>query len=258
MNYEEFKKVRASYEQEFSRYNARKERLLRGYLKYYHRLEVSGQENIPAGPAILCCNHSGGWDLDILTITHCAHPNRQITPLIAQEWHYINNPWGRYVIGAGLPLWTTGEGLKWDFLDDYLLPEGEHADDLICIFPEGFSPAIKDRHKLHKFFPGVVRMALRYSVPIIPTAMVGFAKASPILKTIPKAKTADDIVPLWPLPFRVKVEFGEPIYLNYGSKLDKHEEYWVANNIVRPRLAELLGRHQRVELAPVDVEMRKP
>lgn len=260
MDYSTYRALADDYHQRFKRYNAAKERFLKYYFLIFHRLEVIGLANIPDGPAIIAPNHAGGYDLDLLAITYCAHPTRKVTPLIVHTWHFVNSAWGKYFIGAGLPLWTSG-GLRYEYTDPYLEEGGENFPGLICIFPEGNIPTFPNRYVVDKYFPGVVRLALRYKVPIIPTAMVGFAEANPILKLIPRDKAPDDIIPFpFPLPWKLKIEFGKPIYLDayYGCNLSKPEEYWIANEIIRVKHADLFRQHQPAILKPVDVPLQEP
>lgn len=257
MDYQTFQARSEAYHQKFHRYNAAKQRLLKHCFRIFHRLEVTGIENIPDGPAIIAPNHAGGYDLDLLSITYCAHPTRPVTPLITEAWHYVNSLWGRYFIGAGLPLPTTG-GLRYEYTDPYLQPGGAQYPGLICIFPEGNIPTFRDRFTIGTYFPGVVRLALRYQAPIIPTAMIGFAEANPVIRLIPHDKAPDDIIPFpFPLPWKLKIAFGQPISLKayYGRTLTKPEEYWIANEIIRPAHADLLRRYQPAVLKRVDVPM---
>lgn len=248
------------YRRRFARYNRIKRSYLRWYFRLYHRLEVVGAENIPPGPALIAANHGGGFDLDIISLAYFAHPARPIHPLIAREWHYLNSAWGRYGVGCGIPLPTRG-GIRWEYIDPFLSADGPGYPGLVAIFPEGNSSTFFRRRVLGTFFPGVARIALRYRVPVVPAAMVGFSLASPIFKEIERDHTANDVICTpFTFPVKLKIEFGAPIGLSeyHGMDLDRAEEYWVANEVVRPRLAELLGRHTRVEPATVDAEMRRP
>jgi len=248
------------YERRFSRYNRIKRSYFRWYFRLYHRLEIIGVNNIPEGPALIAANHSGGFDLDITALSGFAHPNRPIHVLIAQDWHYLNSPWGRYVIGSGIPLWTRG-GTRWEYIDPYLDGKGACHPGLVAIFPEGNSSTFFRRRVLGAFFPGVVRIALRYRVPIVPTAMIGFSLASPIVWEIERDHTANDAICLpFTFPLKLKIEFGEPFELSdyYGTTLSRREEFWVANEVVRPRLAGILGKHTAVELAGVEAGMKRP
>lgn len=241
-----------SYRQRFGRYNRYRKAYLRAYFRFYHRLEVIGLDNIPEGPAIVAANHGGGFDLDIVALMDCCHPTRPIHALIVAGWHFLNHAWGRYYIGGGIPLWTRG-GIRWEYIDPYLVERGAQFPGLVAMFPEGHSGTFRRRHVLSRFFPGVVRIALKYRVPIVPVAMVGFHKASPILAEIQKDHGPNDGLFLpFTLPVKLKAEFGRPFELEeyYDVELSREQEFEVANEVVRPRLGELLQKHGRVVLAP--------
>ena len=235
--------------------------VFRQYLTFYHRMEVRGLENIPKGAAIITPNHSGGYDLDIVAISDCCHPTREIHVLVMDKYHYINSMWGRYWVAGGIPLWLHG-GLRWQYINPYLHKKGSQYPSLVCMFPEGHSGLFHRRHVIHKFFPGVVRIALKYKVPIVPTAMMGFHKVSPILKEFPQEHGPPDpiLFSLIPFPFKIIIEFGEPFELDayYDINLTKEEEWWIANHIIRPKVAKLRTKYTKVELAKVDKVMKKP
>lgn len=260
MDYASYKKVSEEYHRKFARYNRIKKAILKKYFKYYHRLEVIGKEHIPEGPAILAPNHPGGMELDIFALEHCGHDTREITTLIVQSWHFINHPWGRWYVGGGLPLWTSG-GLRYDYLDPYLKKGGERYPGLVCIYPEGNVPHFRDRHRVAKYFPGVARLAIRYRCPVIPVALINFSEACPVVKIIPREKGPDDIICLpFAIPLKLRIEYGAPIYLDeyYGKKLTKAQEYWIANEIIRPAHVRLREKYHTIEVGPVDVEMKRP
>lgn len=258
--YSEYQKISREYHEKFKTYNRRKKAFFKWYFKLFHRLEVRGTENIPDGAAVIAPNHAGGYDLDLLSIGYFGHPEREITPMIIDDWHFIGSAWGRYYVGCGIPVWT-GAGLNYDYLDPLLASGGPEFPGLVAIFPEGNIPHFSDRNVLGMFHPGVVRMALRYRVPVVPAAMVGFDAACPVLKVLHHEKRPDDIVCLpFTLPFKLIVEYGRPIYLDefYGMKLSKEEEYWIANEVLRPRLREVLEKHRHTALGRVTAAMKKP
>lgn len=235
--------------------------LFRQYFRFYHRLEVKGLENIPRGAALIVPNHSGGYDLDIVAISHCCHPTREIQVLIMDKYHYINSMWGRYWTTGGIPLWLQG-GIRWQYINPYLHKKGSQYPGLVCMFPEGQSGLFQWRHVLNKFFPGIVRIALRYKVPLVPVASVGFHRVAPIFKEYQQEHGPPDpiLFSLIPFPFKLIIEFGKPFELSefYDRNLTKEEESWVANRIIRPKVARLLNKYIRVELAKIDVKMKKP
>lgn len=260
MDYASYKKISDEYHKKFAQYNRIKKAIFKKYFKYYHRLEVIGKENIPEGPALLAPNHPGGMELDIFALEHCGHDTREITTLIVQSWHFINHPWGRWYVGGGIPLWTSG-GLRYDYIDPFLKKGGELYPGLVCIYPEGNVPHFRDRHTVAKYFPGVARLAIHYRCPVIPVALINFSEACPVVKIITREKGPDDIICLpFAFPLKLRIEYGEPVYLDeyYGKKLTKAEEYWIANEIIKPAHVKLRERYHRIEVRPVDVEMKRP
>ena len=57
---------------------------------------------------------------------------------------------------------------------------GIKGGELIAIMPEGHSATVKEGYRLWKFYPGVIKLHLRYKVPIIPTAIMGCIENAPI------------------------------------------------------------------------------
>ncbi|HUT52068.1 MAG TPA: 1-acyl-sn-glycerol-3-phosphate acyltransferase [bacterium] len=249
----------AEYRKKFARYNRRRRAFFRAFFKYYHRLEIIGQERIPDGPALIVANHSGGLDLDIVALS-LAGGDRDIHVLIVENWHFLNSRWGRYYVGGGIPLWTRG-GIRYEYIDPYLRPGGENYPGLVAIYPEGDSGTFRERHLLQPFFTGVVRIALHYRVPLVPVAQIGFHNACPIVWEIQRDHYPNDpICPLFPLPAKLKIEFGEPFTLEqfYGRDLSREEQNWIANQFIRPRLAEVIARHHPVEIKKAGVPMQEP
>ncbi|TXT67673.1 MAG: hypothetical protein BAJALOKI1v1_30036 [Promethearchaeota archaeon] len=245
----------------YQTYNRIRKAFFKKYFSLYHRLEVKGIENIPKGPALIVSNHSGGFDLDILCLSDLCHPTRNIQVLIMDKYHYINHIWGRYWVGSGIPLWLTG-GIRWRYINPYLHKNGSQYPGLVAMFAEGDSGEFKYRHLLNKFYPGAVRIALRYKVPIVPAGMIRFHKISPILKRVRHDHGPSDPILFPPItfPFKATVEFGTPFELTdyYDRSLLKEEEYWIANRIIRPRVAKILMKYQKIQLTKIDVKMKKP
>jgi 1-acyl-sn-glycerol-3-phosphate acyltransferase len=260
MEYSDYKKISDAHHKKFARYNHIKKTILKKYFKYFHRIEVIGKENIPKGPAILAPNHPGGMELDIFALEVCGHPQREITTLIVDSWHFMNHAWGRWYVGGGIPLFMKG-GLKYEYIDPYLKAGGEHYPGLVCIYPEGNVPHFKYRNTISKYFPGVVRLALNYRVPIIPVALINFSEACPVVKIFPNDGKPDDILCLpFAFPLKLKIEYGQPVYLDeyYDRDLSKAEEFWIANEIVKPSHVKLREKYHSIEVKPVDVAMKKP
>jgi 1-acyl-sn-glycerol-3-phosphate acyltransferase len=246
----------------FKNYQKQRAFISKIYFALYHRLTIRGIENIPRGAALIAANHNGGWDLDNVALTHCGHPTREIQVLIWAKYHYMNEKWGKYFIAGGIPLWLKWQPEQWNYLNPYLHKNGSRFPGLVGIFPEGNSGLFARRHLIREFFPGVVRIAIKYKVPIVPTATYGFHKAVPILKEYKQEHGPPDpivFVPI-PLPFRLFIEYGKPFELQeyYGQKLSKEEETWIANKIIRPKIAELREKYTKVNLMKVNLKMKKP
>ena len=138
-------------------------------------------------------------------------------------------------------------------MDPFLADGGRYFPALVAIYPEGHSGRFRERRVLHRFCPGVVRIALRYQVPLVPVAMTGFHLASPIIAELERDHGPNDVIPLpFTLPVKLRADFGEPFTLDeyYGRALSRDEEFEVANEVVRPRLAELLSKRGPVVLEP--------
>jgi hypothetical protein len=84
---------------------------------------------------------------------------------------------------------------------------------------------------------------------VVPAAMTGFYRACPVLKSVHNDHGPDDPIYFPPivLPFRLTIEYGEPVGLNgyYGMGLSKDEEFMIANDIIRSRVCTLLQKHDR-------------
>jgi len=252
MKYREFQEVEKTYQEKFKIYNKRRKFFFKWYFKLYHRLEIRGREHIPEGPALIIPNHTGGYDLDLLALADFAVEDRDVTPMIIQSWHYCNNWWGRWYVGSGLPLYQ-GKGMQFDYYDPYFTPGGERFPGLMVLFPEGNIKTFGDRRRLGKFYPGALRLAVKYRIPLIPAAMVGFDTASPVMKALPHEGRPDDVL-IFPFTFPKKliVEFGEPIALNshHDFSYSKEEEFRISNEEIRPHLQRLLEKYHAVECDP--------
>ncbi|MGQ4874571.1 MAG: 1-acyl-sn-glycerol-3-phosphate acyltransferase [Promethearchaeia archaeon] len=191
------------------------------FIRYYNRLEINGIENIPKkGSAIIAPNHSGDLDLDnfvIMTLFEQFKTNnpsrKRIWLCYWDNWSIGNNLWSKWVQKfSPIPISLTGGGIPWKIVDK-IVKRGE----LIAIMPEGHSAAINEGYRLWKFYPGVIRLHLRYKIPIIPTAMIGFIVATPILrnKYNPNLRPPfyGDITIPFIFPKKLIIHFGKPICL---------------------------------------------
>jgi len=138
-------------------------------------------------------------------------------------------------------------GIRWKYINPFLHKNGSKYPGLVCIFPEGKSGLFQQRQILHKFFPGVFQIATKYKIPIVPVATFGFQKAVPLLKNFEREHSPPfpEIGSIIPFPFKLKIEFGEAFELDnfYDKTLTKKEEWWIANHIIRSKVAALRSKY---------------
>ncbi|MHA1294126.1 MAG: lysophospholipid acyltransferase family protein, partial [Promethearchaeota archaeon] len=210
-------------------------------VRYYNRLEIRGIKNIPKeGSAIIAPNHSGGLDWDNFCIMSAldhfktSNPARKhIWLMYWDKWSAGDNLWSRWVQKfSPIPINLSGKGIPFKLVDK-LVEKGE----LIAIMPEGHSAAIYEGYRLWKFYPGVIKLHLRYKIPIIPTAMIGFLKAAPIFsnrynqKKIPPWEK--EVMSFFVLPKKLIIHFGKPLMFKdyFNKEIDKKIMYKLANNV---------------------------
>jgi 1-acyl-sn-glycerol-3-phosphate acyltransferase len=165
------------------------------------RPKVSGLRNVPVtGPVIIASNHLSFSDSIFMPLV----VPRKVTFLAKSEYFTAPGPKGllkkiTFIALGQVPVDRSGgrrseaaliTGLK-------VLSDG----NALGIYPEGTrSPD----GRLYKGRTGLVRLALESGAPIIPVAMFDTDKIQPSGKVIPKI-------------MRVKMVFGEPIYLKGDS-----------------------------------------
>lgn len=171
------------------------------FLMILFRPKVRGLRNVPvSGPVILASNHLSFSDSIFMPLV----VPRKVTFLAKSEYFTSPGPKGllkklTFLALGQVPVDRSGgrrseaaliTGLK-------VLSDGK----CLGIYPEGTrSPD----GRLYKGRTGLVRLALESGAPIIPIAMFDTDKIQPSGKLIPKI-------------MRVKMIFGEPIYLKGDS-----------------------------------------
>jgi len=171
------------------------------FLMILFRPKVKGLRNVPVnGPVIIASNHLSFSDSVFMPLV----VPRKVTFLAKSEYFTSPGPKGllkklTFIALGQVPVDRSGgrrseaaliTGLK-------VLAEG----NCLGIYPEGTrSPD----GRLYKGRTGIARLAIESGAPIIPVAMFNTEKIQPTGKVIPKI-------------MRVKMIFGEPIYLTGDS-----------------------------------------
>lgn len=176
------------------------------------RLQVSGEENIPDGPAVFTPNHSTVFDPLYLVLGYYG-VKREPLRFLAKKGYFEGGgiddkgKFGnvvKYIVNATgqIPV-DRGKSRNSDALDEAVqaLEEDGHA---VGIFPEGtlVEPGLQAR-----FRTGAAQIALRAHVPLVPVAIVPDRDASGRLKRDRWLST-------------VNVIFGKPVeYSEYTQGL---------------------------------------
>jgi 1-acyl-sn-glycerol-3-phosphate acyltransferase len=194
------------------------------FLMILFRPKVKGLRNVPVnGPVIIASNHLSFSDSVFMPLV----VPRKVTFLAKSEYFTSPGPKGllkklTFIALGQVPVDRSGgrrseaaliTGLK-------VLAEG----NCLGIYPEGTrSPD----GRLYKGRTGIARLAIESGAPIIPVAMFNTEKIQPSGKIIPKI-------------MRVKMIFGEPIYLT-GDSTDNQLLRDVTDNLMR-KIQELSGQ----------------
>ena len=200
------------------------------YQKYF-RVETSGIDRIPSGKALFVGNHGGQIPLDAalagLALFMEAEPPR-IARAMVERWvptvPFVSSLFTR--IGA-----MVGDPMN---CRELLL-----HDQSVLVFPEGVRGSgklFKERYQLQRFGTGFLRLALEAKAPIIPVAIIGTEETYPSIynfEALAKVLGAPyfPVTPffpllgplgLLPLPSKVTVRFGTPLYFEGDPSEPEH------------------------------------
>ncbi|WP_088253665.1 lysophospholipid acyltransferase family protein [Fimbriiglobus ruber] len=179
--------------------------LVRGYLAVWHRLAVSGQQNLPAQPPfILVANHTSHLDALVLAASLPVSLWDRTFPIAAGDVFFQTTLVSAFAAGAlnALPMWRKKCGpralgqLRQRLLEDpcvyILFPEGTRSRD----------------GQLSAFKPGLGMLVAETNVPVIPCYLEGCHRAFAAGQ-------------LWPQPRRIHLRIGEP--LTFAAVADNRE-----------------------------------
>ena len=231
--------------------------------RYWNRLEIRGLNNIATpGSKLLAVNHGGGWDYDNFTIMSALDYVTTSNPARKHIWLYAWDKWCDSTSGfegawsdiyrkfSAIPIHIEKKGkppIPWQMVAN-IVKKGE----LMVICPEGHSAALYEGYRLWRFYPGVIKIHLRYKVPILPTAMIGFVQSVPMLAN----RYNPDAVPPWedermlpfPIPFpwhKLIIHIGEPLSFPeyFGKEISKAKQFELAN-IVKEKVRGLISQYR--------------
>ena len=218
----------------------------------YFRVQTSGLDNVPDGPALLVGNHSTQMAYDgmmVLTALFLeCDPPQHAAPMGAYQ--FARNPlYSEFMPRMG-QLTGTPANCK------LLLERGRK----VLVFPEGEEGGGKtlfNRYKLMPFGHGFMKIAYDAGVPVVPFAFVGgeemvpsFSRLRPLAKRIGMQYFPASPTGFFPLPTKCSILFGEPRNFtgDPGDEDALTRDVALVANDVRGLCAEGLARRNGVFL----------
>jgi Diacylglycerol acyltransferase len=240
---------------------------LAGWLAYwrmmrrYHRFEVEGLEHVVrGGPRLIVGYHGRAYAHDLAMLTVTLHERLGYLPHAVFHGAAAQMPLFKWLFVDGLGF-VTGDG------EDMaaVLARGEH----VMITPGGAREGCRPFHVRYQVDwgerTGYLRVALKYGLPIVPTAASGvdatYLGLNDGYRTSKRFGVTSGF-PLWlavgatglwplslPLPARIRQIIGPPIHLEDGGKVDPRDKdaLLVLHRRVTGAVQSLLDRAQSAE-----------
>lgn len=212
------------------------------YNKYF-RVEAFGREHIPAqGRVLIIGNHSGYLPVDgtLLAYSLLTNPYAPRVPRAMIERWFSTVPY--------LGTWMNGIGaVTAEVQNCYDMLTQEEA---VIVFPEGIRGMNKgfiNRYQLQRFGNGFMHVAIATNTPIIPVGIIGCEEALPMFgnaKGLAK-KLGLPYMPItvpFPIPTKVSLVFGEPMY--FDTPIHAEEDLEAQVNLVKAKIRQLIQEGQ--------------
>lgn len=196
--------------------------ILRPFFKAMDHTTIEGIDNIPAeGPCIVAANHFSMFDIITIGLALPRHPH------FMAKTELFKNPVLGWIIrkGGSFPV-NRGAGDTWALEQaGRVLADGS----ILFMFPEG-TRGKGQQVKLKRGKVGVVKLALDYQVPIIPTAVLG----------------TENFEIGWKRN-NIKIQFGEPldVVALAGSPPYKHDLPRELTTVTMRQIAAMLPPEYR-------------
>ena len=168
--------------------------LLRGWLRLYHRLEISGVENLPAdGSFIMVANHTSHLDTLCLLAALPLQKLHRAFPAAAQDYFFVSAPRlaSAAIVVNALPFGRQSHIRHSLELCRQLLA---NPGNILIIFPEGTRTATG---QTGDFKPGIGSLVAGTNLPVVPCHLSGGFEAWPKGKLLPR-------------PHTLRLRIGEP------------------------------------------------
>lgn len=167
---------------------------LRAFLRSYHRLDVRGRENLPAGESfVMVCNHSSHLDALCLLSSLPLRRVHRAFPAAAADYFFSSLPRSflSIIFVNGLPFDRESKGAESLEVCRQLLAR---PGNVLILFPEGTRAT---SGAIGRFRSGIGRLVAGTSTPTVPCHLSGSREA------LPKGA-------LWPRPRSLRLRIGRP------------------------------------------------
>ncbi|MCM8787092.1 MAG: AMP-binding protein [Candidatus Omnitrophica bacterium] len=197
---------------------------------FYFRVKTCGKEFLPKEKSfIIASNHTSLLDFPIIFCSLPYKKTKDVIALAAKDYFYTK-PLRRIFVELAFnsfPFERMGNFLRGLKICAKLLEK----EKSIILFPEG-TRSIKG--VLQGFKPGVGSLAFDLNIPIVPVYIEGAYKA------LPKGR-------IFPRPYKIKVYFGKPIYIDKYKQLeDKMLNYQIYEKITQDLRDEVIKLKEKV------------
>jgi 1-acyl-sn-glycerol-3-phosphate acyltransferase len=210
---------------------------------HYFKVQAFGRENIPTqGRVLIIANHSGYLPMDgaLLGYSLLSNPYAPRVPRAMIEKLFTNIPYvGNFFSQIGAVTGQTQNCI------DMLKQE-----EAVIVFPEGVRGTGKGfvkRYQLQRFGNGFMDIAIETNTPIIPVGIVGCEEALPMFGNAEglAQKFGLPYFPItvpFPIPTRITLNFGEPLY--FSGPIHSEDDLEAKVNVVKAKIRQLIAEAQ--------------
>jgi 1-acyl-sn-glycerol-3-phosphate acyltransferase len=183
--------------------------VLRSWLKFYHRFEITGREHLPKeGSYIMAANHASHLDTLCLLAALPLRKLHRAFPAAAQDYFFVSVP--RLAIAAivvnALPF-ARRKNIRHSLaLCGQLLT---NPGNILILFPEGTRTTTG---QIGDFKPGIGLLVAGTNIPVVPCHLHGAFEAWPRDKP-------------WPRPCKLRLQIGAPrVYASLSPGKEASEQ----------------------------------
>jgi len=169
-------------------------------IKIFWRMQIIGIENVPKrGALIIAANHVSYLDPIVLATSM----KRKVYFIAKKE--AFNNIFGKFILNKLEAFPLNREGI--DILAIKKAINILQAGKILGLFPEGSRSL---NNELQELKLGIIKIAIKTGVPIVPVGIIGTNKIYPRGKILPVF-----------FKYKIIVHYGSPLYLNQQKLKDK-------------------------------------